>query len=77
MDDGSSEEHKIIFRDINDVGNVLILTHIKNEGKGSALKTGLSYIQTNISDYCIVVTDNTVRQMWKRYVRKHNGIRDI
>ena len=56
VDDGSSEEHKIIFRDINDVGNVLILTHIKNEGKGSALKTGLSYIQTNISDYCIVVT---------------------
>ena len=48
--------HKIIFRDINDEGNVLILTHIKNEGKGSALKTGLSYIQTNISDYCIVVT---------------------
>ena len=50
VDDGSSEEHKIIFRDINDVGNVLILTHIKNEGKGSALKTGLSYLQTNISD---------------------------
>lgn len=33
VDDGSSEEHKIIFRDINDVGNVLILTHIKMKGK--------------------------------------------
>ena len=55
VDDGSSEEHKIIFRDINDVGNVLILTHIKMKER-KCFKTGLSYIQTNISDYCIVVT---------------------
>ena len=58
VDDGSSEEHKIIFQNIKDAGNVLILTHTKNKGKGSALKTGLSYIQKDISgDYIVVTVD--------------------
>lgn len=56
VDDGSSEEHKIVFQEIDDAGCVLILTHTKNKGKGRALKTGLAYIQNYISENCTVVT---------------------
>ena len=38
VDDGSTGEHKEIFKEIDDAGSVLILTHTKNKGKGSALK---------------------------------------
>lgn len=58
VDDGSTQEHKTIFREIDDGGSVLILTHTTNKGKGSALKTGLSYIQNYISgDYTVVTVD--------------------
>ena len=56
VDDGSTREHKEIFKEIDDAGSVLILTHTKNKGKGSALKTGLTYIQKYISENYIVVT---------------------
>ena len=45
VDDGSDKEHKPIFQEIDDAGNVLILPHETNKGKGSALKTGMAYIQ--------------------------------
>lgn len=58
VDDGSTKEHKAIFKEIDDAGSVLILTHTKNKGKGSALKTGLAYIQNYISeDYTVVTVD--------------------
>lgn len=58
VDDGSSQEHKIIFQDIDDAKNVRVLTHTQNKGKGRALKTGLSYIQNKISgDYIVVTVD--------------------
>lgn len=56
VDDGSTGEHKEIFKEIDDAGSVLILTHTKNKGKGSALKTGLTYIQKYIAENYIVVT---------------------
>ena len=56
VDDGSSEKHKVIFQEIDDAGSILILTHTKNKGKGSALKTGLAYIENYISDNYTVVT---------------------
>lgn len=58
VDDGSDIEHKPIFQEVDDAGNVLILTHEKNKGKGSALKTGMAYIQTHVSEnYAIVTAD--------------------
>lgn len=69
VDDGSTGEHKEIFKEIDDAGSVLILTHTKNKGKGSALKTGLTYIQKYISENYIVVTLDADGQhrpkMWK------------
>ena len=56
VDDGSDKEHKAIFREIDDAGNILILTHENNKGKGRALKTGLAYIQNHISENYAVVT---------------------
>ena len=56
VDDGSTREHKGIFKEIDDAGSVLILTHTKNKGKGCAIKTGLKYIQKYISKNYIVVT---------------------
>lgn len=56
VDDGSMREHWEIFQKLDDVGSVLILTHTTNKGKGSALKTGLAYIQKHISENYTVVT---------------------
>lgn len=56
VDDGSMREYRKIFQKLDDVGSVLILTHTTNKGKGSALKTGLAYIQKHISENYTVVT---------------------
>lgn len=56
VDDGSTQEHKKIFQDMDE--RVLVLTHNQNKGKGRALKTGLLYIQKHISgDYIVVTAD--------------------
>lgn len=58
VDDGSEKEYKEIFRDIYDAERVLVLAHAENKGKGCALKTGLSYLQNNISgNYTVVTAD--------------------
>ena len=56
VDDGSTQEHKRIFQDMDE--GVIVLTHTENKGKGRALKTGLDYIQKFISgDYIVVTVD--------------------
>lgn len=80
VDDGSDKEHKAIFREIDDAGNVLILTHKTNKGKGSALKTGMAYIRNHISEnYAVVTADadgqhraKDVEMVWKE-ARNHPG----
>lgn len=80
VDDGSDIEHKPIFQEVDDAGNVLILTHEKNKGKGRALKTGMAYIQTHVSEnYAIVTADadgqhraKDVEMVWKE-AKNHPG----
>lgn len=42
VDDGSGEEYQKIFEQIKDI--CIVLSHAKNNGKGAAIKTALSYI---------------------------------
>lgn len=54
VDDGSGDEYDRIFAATSK--NAVVLTHGSNRGKGSALKTGLSYIKTCFGRHCVVVT---------------------
>ena len=80
VDDGSDKEHKPIFQEVDDAGNVLILTHETNKGKGSALKTGMAYIRNHISENYTVVTADAdgqhrakdVEMVWKE-AKNHPG----
>lgn len=80
VDDGSDKEHKPIFQEIDDAENVLILPHETNKGKGSALKTGMAYIQNYISENYVVVTADAdgqhrakdVEMVWKE-AKNHPG----
>jgi len=47
VDDGSSHESSHIFDKLKAVNNVDIINHSNNQGKGSALKTGIRYIDDN------------------------------
>ncbi len=54
VNDGSGKEYEDIFNNCKD--KAYILHHMVNAGKGAALKTGLSYIQHNYGNDCVVVT---------------------
>ena len=56
VDDGSGEEYAEIFGRI--ANSAKILRHAENLGKGTALKTGLSYISNKFHTPYIVVTAN-------------------
>lgn len=51
VDDGSNKDSGSIFESAARVGTVL--HHVRNMGKGRAIKTGLSYIQKHYSSNCI------------------------
>lgn len=54
VNDGSGEQYNEIFEKISDKATVV--SHEKNKGKGSALKTGISYIKENFSDCDYFIT---------------------
>ncbi|SCY37287.1 dolichol-phosphate mannosyltransferase [Lachnospiraceae bacterium XPB1003] len=56
VDDGCAEEYGEIFDTVAGMGNITILHHEVNKGKGCALKTGFRYILDNLKDVCGVVT---------------------
>ena len=56
VDDGSGEDYRAIFREVEDVGDTVVLTHEVNKGKGVALKTGYQYIEENLKDITGVIT---------------------
>lgn len=57
IDDGSRVESRPVFDELEKLGNVTILRHAVNLGKGRALKTGLNhYLLTRDSDSPGVVT---------------------
>ncbi len=57
IDDGSSQEHDHIFRDIENRPNCRVIHHQGNQGKGAALKTGMKAILGEKSNLlgCITV----------------------
>ncbi len=56
VDDGSGEEAWELFRQASEYA--VVLTHSENRGKGSALKSGLRYIQDHFgADYVVVTMD--------------------
>ncbi|NLB61619.1 MAG: glycosyltransferase family 2 protein, partial [Clostridiales bacterium] len=54
VNDGSGMEFDSIFMQLPD--GVILLSHDKNRGKGSAIKTALAYIASNLPDAFGVVT---------------------
>ncbi|WP_196001639.1 bifunctional glycosyltransferase family 2/GtrA family protein [Clostridium sp. 1001271B_151109_B4] len=55
VDDGSGEEYRDIFKEIRDMG-IVVLTHALNYGKGRALKTAFNYVLNNYKDVIGVIT---------------------
>lgn len=55
VDDGSGEEYRNIFKEISDMG-IVVLTHALNYGKGRALKTAFNYVLNNYKDVVGVIT---------------------
>jgi glycosyltransferase involved in cell wall biosynthesis len=56
VDDGSGQDYKYIFDIVSSLG-CTVLTHEKNKGKGTALKTGLKYIQQTKEETGVVTAD--------------------
>ena len=57
VNDGSGKKYDDLFNKIND--QVHLISYFKNQGKGYALKKGVSYIQkTYLNDYIIVTMDS-------------------
>lgn len=56
VNDGSVHHAEHLFQTLNELKRVTILNHAKNEGKGRAIKTGLTYILRNFKNYDGVIT---------------------
>ncbi len=56
VNDGSRATAGHIFDAVKDMAGVVLLEHDQNQGKGAALKTGLTYIQEHYPDLSGVVT---------------------
>lgn len=56
IDDGSNDENKKYFRELELLPQVTLLTHEVNLGKGAALKTAFSYFLENRPDRLGVIT---------------------
>lgn len=54
VDDGSGPDYGNVFAAAS--RNATVLTHPVNQGKGHALKTGLSYIREHFGSNCVIVT---------------------
>lgn len=56
VNDGSPGEFDQIFRQVSESQNTILLQHVKNLGKGAALKMGMDYILDHFPDCVGVVT---------------------
>ena len=79
VDDGSGAVYGDTFRLAS--GYATVLTHMTNQGKGQALKTGMRYIQEQFGEDCIVVTMDADGQhkvldaiRLCRYAEEHPGV---
>ena len=56
VNDGSGEHTEPLFQTLSKIERVTILNHANNEGKGRAIKTGLTYIIKSFKKYEAVIT---------------------
>lgn len=56
VDDGSDTKYKPIFKELLSNNLCHVLSHVVNQGKGRALKTGMNYFLTIFPDYIGVIT---------------------
>lgn len=56
INDGSNQKSQKIFNKCKDTTNLTRLTHPKNQGKGTAIKTGISYIKSNAPNSAGAIT---------------------
>ena len=57
VDDGSGEEFLPLFRRIEEKSSAKVIHSPTNQGKGAALKKGLSYLQTVDDDFQVITVD--------------------
>lgn len=57
VDDGSGKTYRKVFKQAEKLG-CTVLTHIKNSGKGRALKTGFEFIKTSGEKMGVVCADS-------------------
>jgi len=70
VDDGSSDESQIFFDKISIIDNVFILRHSSNQGKGSALKSGISYLKNKKINLDGVITADSDGQHLTKDIKK-------
>ncbi len=58
VDDGSGEKYEKIFERVGEIPEVILLTHVKNQGKGCALKTAFKFCHNKYSEKYIFVTSD-------------------
>lgn len=56
VDDGSGHRYQYIFERIGRMSNVVVLTHIANQGKGRALKTAMMHVANEMPEMDGIVT---------------------
>ena len=56
VDDGSEEQYKSIFEELSHKEQVFLVTHVVNQGKGQALKTGFEFVLQHFADAKAVIT---------------------
>ena len=59
VNDGSTNKHDKYFDTLKKHRECVILNHIKNQGKGRALKTAFNYYLENFKNYSGVVTEDS------------------
>jgi putative flippase GtrA len=70
VDDGSDANSTKIIDNLRELDGVLVLQHKSNQGKGSAIKTGVSFIQRQFPDALGVITVDGDGQHLAQDVRK-------
>jgi glycosyltransferase involved in cell wall biosynthesis len=75
VDDGSGESYKRIFQAVKEAG-CTVLTHLTNQGKGRALKTGFQYIQESGQADGVVCADSDGQHLPEDIVRIAETLRE-
>ena len=70
VNDGSSSQSQGVFNVLNKMDNVNIITHPFNKGKGTALKTGISYIKNKITEIDGLITVDSDGQHLTEDIKK-------